>query len=177
MNNTDVEIVLIGAAGWGNIIGRGGALPWAGELPSDMRYFKERTTGFPVIMGRKTFDSLPVKPLPKRMNIVLSRHAPYDVVPAMAKNGGFFWAHSVEDALARVRTHERAFVIGGEEIYRMFLPFARTVYLTRIHRKFAGDARFPVLSKNEWKLHTSERWPAFEDDKHPYSFQTFKRIT
>jgi dihydrofolate reductase len=143
-----IEIVVARADN--GVIGADGTLPW--RLPRDLRHFKALTSGAPMIMGRKTFESLPGV-LAGRSHIVLTRD------PAWRRQGAEV-AHSVEEALALV-DGERVSIIGGAEIYRLFLPITDTIHLTEIHLDPEGDTLFPELDPAIWH-HPSipERWPA-----------------
>ncbi len=132
---------LIAAMDRRRLIGRDNALPW--RLPEDLRHFKATTLGKPVIMGRKTWESLG-RPLPGRRNIVVSRNAAY------VADGGET-APSLTAALAQAGDVEEAFVIGGAELYRQALPLAQRLYLTEIDAEFTGDAWFPDFSADEWR--------------------------
>lgn len=128
-------ITLVVAAARNGVIGKDGAIPW--RISDDLKRFKALTTGHPVVMGRKTWDSLPRKPLPGRTNIVVTRQAGWNVEGAVT-------LHSPEAALAEARllAHETVFVIGGADIYRAFLPLADRIELTKIDADFDGDAHF-----------------------------------
>jgi dihydrofolate reductase len=150
-----------------NVIGKNGELPW-GRLPADLQHFKRLTLGHPVVMGRRTYDSLG-RALPKRPNIVVTRQ------PGWAAPG-CETATSVPAALARARELDEAVcVIGGGEIYREALPSADVVYLTEIHHSFDGDAYFPVLSPTEWREESRERHEADADHAYAFSFVTLRR--
>ena len=167
-----MKLSLIVAAARKNVIGRNNELPW--HLPQDLKYFKSMTLGKPVIMGRKTFESIG-KPLPGRTNIVITRQNDWSCA-------GVFVAKSVEEALTiGKRFHneqhhlaEEIMVIGGAEIYRYTLPFANRVYLTRINIAVEGDAYFPELPNTEWKL-TSETYGDAEASI-SHSFLVFERV-
>ena len=149
------------------VIGQNGELPW-GRLPADLQHFKRLTLGHPVVMGRKTFDSLG-RALPKRPNIVVTRQADWSAP-------GCETAPSVVAALARARElDEEVCVIGGGEIYREALPAADVVYLTEVHHSFAGDASFPALSPTDWREETRERHEADEQHAYAFSFVTLRR--
>jgi dihydrofolate reductase len=159
------ELILIAAAGESNELGRDGELPW--HLPDDFKYFKERTTGYPMIMGRKTFDTFP-RPLPNRRHIIITRDRDYRV-----KHPDCLVVYSLQEALSEVSGEEKAFVIGGGEIYRQALPHATAVELTRVHGRFEADTYFPELNPGEWQLVRSEYHP--KDKRHQYDF-TFQRF-
>ncbi len=156
-------ISLIAAMSKNRVIGKNNSIPW--KLPEDMRHFKRLTLGKTVVMGRKTFESIG-KPLPKRVNIVITRDRSY-----MAK--GCFVVNSVKDALKIPKDGEEVMVIGGSEIYRQFLPFANVIYLTIIEKNFDGDSFFPEISRNEWKEIKRERQG---NGEFQYSFVTLKRV-
>lgn len=152
-------ITLVVALAANGVIGREGALPW--RLPEDLRRFKAATLGKPVIMGRRTFESIG-RALPGRHNIVLTRRAdwrPPD--PAVTV---------VDDWSAALRAAGEArevMVIGGAEIYALALPYARRLLLTRVQARIEGDVRFPTIDPAEWQSSASEAFPA--DDRHAYS--------
>lgn len=139
------------------LIGSENQLPW--KLPADMRWFVEQTMGKPVIMGRKTFDSIG-KPLPGRLNLVISRQPDLHI-------GGCSVVHSLQEALESVGNAEEVMVMGGAEIYKLALPEADRLYITRVHGSFVGDAWFPEFELKAWKtMHFEEHT---EDEKNPYS--------
>ena len=149
------------------VIGHQGDLPWS-RLPDDLQHFKRLTLGHPVVMGRRTFDSLG-RALPKRPNIVVTRQAGW-AAPGCETAG------SVLAALARAgELDEEVFVIGGGEIYREALPAADVVYLTEVHHSFEGDAYFPPLSPTEWREESRERHEADERHAYAFSFVTMRR--
>jgi dihydrofolate reductase len=141
-------LCIIVATAENGVIGKDGKMPW--HLPSELKYFRARTIGKPVVMGRKTFLAIG-KPLPGRDNIVVTRDPGY-AAP------GIFVAHALADAIAIARTKAAAsgateiMVIGGAEIYAQALPLAQRVYLTRIACSPDGDAHFPSLPLSEWRL-------------------------
>ncbi len=137
-------ISLIAAVAGNHAIGKDGQLLW--HLPEDMRYFRETTRGKPVIMGRKTWESLPdsFRPLPGRHNIVVSRNPAYQAPGATL-------AGSLEEALRAAGEADEVFVIGGAELYRQAFPVACRLYLTEIAQDFAGDAFFPEVLPENWQ--------------------------
>jgi len=155
---------IIVAADRNNVIGKDNALIW--HLPNDLRYFKEKTTGHAIIMGRRTFDSVG-KPLPNRRNIIITRNADFKV-------DGCEVVTSLEAALSLVNPDEENFIVGGEEIYRQALPLTDRVYLTRIDHEFEGDRHFPELGP-DWKL--IEETEGIVDEKNPFAhtFLVFDR--
>jgi len=138
-----VSIVsLVVAMADNGVIGKNGALPW--HIPEDMRHFKALTVGKPCIMGRKTWDSLPRKPLPERENIVVARDHAFRVEGAVV-------AHTVEEAFAHAEGAAEICVIGGAEIYKAALPRATRIDLTEVHRAFDGDAVLPRFDTAVWR--------------------------
>ena len=160
---------LLVAAAENNVIGKDNALPW--HLPSDMKYFKNQTWGMPVIMGRKTFDSL-AKALKGRNNIVLTRQANW-------KADGVTTASSLEEAIAAAAQLDakEVFVIGGAEIFQLAWETANKIYLTRIHHEFEGDAFFPALSNEDWRLVKTCRCEADGFNAYAHSFEVWERNT
>ena len=163
--NAPVRLNLIYARAANGVIGRDNQLPW--HLPEDLAHFKRTTLGYPVIMGRKTWDSLPPKfrPLPGRMNIVVSRD------PAFAAEGAAV-APSLEAARELCPADSEAWVIGGAQVYAQALPLARTVVVTEIARDFDGDAFAPTLGA-EWRETAREEHVAASGL--PFAFVTYTR--
>lgn len=155
------HIILIAAASENNVIGKKGRIPW--DLPDDRGHFRDLTEGYPIIMGRKTFESLG-RPLPKRRNIVVTRS---DRIFE-----GCEAVHSLDDALKLCMDEPEVWVIGGGEIYRETLSKADRIELTRVHATVDGDAFFPEIDDSHWRLVKEESHPL--DVKHQYAF-TFQR--
>lgn len=154
-------------------IGRDNDLLW--HIGDDLRRFKQLTSGHAVIMGRRTFDSLPKKPLPKRHNIVLTHDTAfrYDV-PATA-TGSLSVAHSLPQVLKMVADEEEAFVIGGGNIYKAFLPMVNRLYVTWVHRHFDGDTFFPTIDRSCFRqVGASERMTDLESGLE-YSYAEYVR--
>lgn len=158
---------IVVAASTNNVIGKDNQLLW--KLPNDMKFFKNTTWGMPVIMGRKTFESLG-KPLTGRTNIVITRQPDY------APEGTHI-ARDLDQAIALAADVDarEAFILGGGEIYRLSLPYTQRIYLTRVHTIIDGDTYFPVIDEKEWDLLSQLDFKA--DDKHlyDYSFQVWQR--
>jgi dihydrofolate reductase len=131
------------------------------HLPNDLRYFKRITSGHPVVMGWNTYNSLPVKPLPNRKNIVIC-----DLPNVSAP--GCILVSSIEDACAQCSDAEEYFVIGGAQVYRQMMPLSQKLYITRIHHAFEADVWFPEINADEWQQESVE-WNA-PDEKHPYAY-------
>jgi dihydrofolate reductase len=136
------RIYLVAAVAANGVIGVDGRLPW--HLPEDLKHFKALTLGHPVIMGRKTWESLGGKTLPGRENIVVTHQAGYQAAGAAVAN-------SLEGALALCAGESVAFVIGGEGLFRESIPLAAGLVLTEIQRDYAGDARFPDYDRSRWR--------------------------
>lgn len=138
------------------------------HLPADLKHFKELTSGHTILMGRKTWDSLPKKPLPNRRNIVISRNFNLQLEGAEVFS-------SPNAALETVKIGEEVFIIGGEQIYKLFINQADIIHLTRILAVFKADAFFPQIDSDEWLL--NEEIPFEKDEKNPYNFvfQTYIR--
>jgi dihydrofolate reductase len=157
------EIILVVAAAQNGVIGKDGGIPW--RISDDLKRFKALTMGSPIVMGRKTWDSLPKKPLPGRVNIVVTRQRDWAAEGAVT-------AHSVEDALLKAGDAEEVFVIGGAEIYAAAMPLATSIELTEVHRDFEGDAVLPPL-EGAWT--EVEREGHQQEDGLAYSFVTLER--
>jgi dihydrofolate reductase len=163
-------ISFVVAASANNVIGKDNSLLW--HLPNDMKFFKNTTWAMPVVMGRKTFESLKHKPLNGRFNIVITSQKdlqPVDGKITIADSP----EHSIE--LAQHTDCKEVFVIGGGEIYKAFMPMAHKIYLTRVHANFEGDTFFPDMPAHEWDLAYSHDLPADEKHAYPYSFQLWQR--
>ena len=158
-------ISIIVAASENNVIGAAGDLPW--RLSDDLRRFKALTMGKPIVMGRKTWDSIG-RPLPGRQNIVVTRQAEFAAA-------GCDVVASKEEAVAATTDAEEVMVIGGSQVYALFLPDAERLYLTRVHTEVEGDAFFPEISDLEWHLVSNE--PRLADDRNAldHSFQIYER--
>jgi dihydrofolate reductase len=158
------RISLVLAMSTNGMIGANGTMPW--RIAEDMKHFKAVTMGKPIVMGRKTWDSFPKKPLPGRTNIVITRDANWVADGALV-------AHSLDEAIARAGDAPEVAVIGGAEIFELALPRADLVHLTQVHGDFAGDTRMPPFDPAHW------RETAREDHATPeglaYSFVTLER--
>lgn len=161
-------ISLVVAAAKNNVIGKDNQLVW--NLPNDMKFFKNVTWGMPVVMGRKTFESLG-KPLPGRKNIILTRQTGWNVPGTVA-------VKSLDDAIFLVKEMDikEMMVIGGGEIFSQVFDKARRIYLTRVDAEPEGDAFFPVVDPNEWKLVSQKDHEADAKHAYNYSFQVWERI-
>lgn len=162
-----MKISIIVAISDNNVIGKDNALLW--RLSGDMQFFKRTTTGHHILMGRKTFESLGKRLLPNRTSIVISRDNSYEV-----PEGGIL-ANSIEDAVSKIKNETEAFFIGGEQIYKSALSFADTLYITRVHHNFEGDAFFPEINKSQWELVSQEPHSADEKNEYDYTFEEYRR--
>lgn len=159
-------ITLIAAAGENNELGKDNDLVW--HLPHDFKRFKKLTTGHHIIMGRKTFDSLP-QPLPNRQHIVITRQKDYH--PA-----GVIVTHSLKEAIEiSEKEDSQPFIIGGGEIFRISMEIADKIELTRVHGTFDAEVFFPEINEEEWKLISSEYHEKDEKHKYAFTFLTYVR--
>jgi dihydrofolate reductase len=167
-----MQIVLIAAVAENGVIGRDGGMPW--RLKSDMRHFRALTLGKPVVMGRKTYLSLSIKPLPGRTNIVVSRDAAFTLPGAIV-------APSLEAALdaargdALRRGADAIMVIGGADIYAQAMPLSHRLEITRVHLAADGNAVFPPIDPATWRRSACTAHPAGPDDDAPYEIATYIR--
>jgi dihydrofolate reductase len=145
-------------------IGLNNQLPW--RLPADLAYFKRITLNHTVLMGRKTYESMG-KPLPNRTNVILTQNRDYIAA-------GCIIVHSVEEAFERFKDEE-LFVIGGAEIFRLFMPFVDRMYITRIENEFAADTYFPAFLADDWQLLSAEKGITNEKNPYAYSFLVYAR--
>lgn len=161
-------ISLVVAASTNHAIGKDNDLLW--RLPNDMKFFKNTTWAMPVIMGRKTFESMNSKPLNGRLNIVITRQQGWSAA-------GVEVAHSLEEAVQIATNHhyKECFVIGGGDIYRQALPLAQRVYLTRVETVIDGDTFFPELSSEEWTLSSEKAFSPDEKHAYAYRFQVWEK--
>lgn len=163
-----MTISIIVAASENRVIGKDNDLPW--HLPEDLKHFMNTTRGHPVVMGRKTFETLQ-QPLTDRPNIVITRNPEYTA-------DGAIIVHSLNDAIKKAREitseDEEIFILGGSAIFREALPMADRLYLTRVHAHLEGDVFFPEWDPSQWKLLEERHHPV--DDRHQYAM-TFKLYT
>lgn len=154
------------AASENNVIGKENGLPW--HIPEDLKFFKEKTKGHAVIMGRKTYESVG-KPLPKRLNVIVTRQKDYQVEGAVV-------VPSIEEAIDYCRHvtdkwGEEVFIVGGGEIYRQSMPMTNIIYLTRIHENIEGDTTYPDINP----LHFEQVEKRDRTEPVPFSFLTYNR--
>ncbi|MEK9711525.1 MAG: type 3 dihydrofolate reductase [Thalassolituus sp.] len=166
-----MKLSMIVAVAQNRVIGRNNALPW--YLPNDLKYFKQTTMGKPVIMGRKTYESIG-KPLPGRTNIVITRQSDYHpegvkVVSSVAE------ARDLAESVCLIDGQEEAMIMGGAEIYTLALPDCDRLYLTEVHAEVEGDAWFPEYDKSEWEEVAREDFAAEGPNPYNYSFVVYDR--
>lgn len=155
---------LIVAVAQNGVIGDRNALLW--HISEDLKHFKALTSGHPVVMGRKTYESLG-RPLPNRTNVVISRQE--------LEIPGCRVVHSLDEALALFPGDEEVFIIGGAQIYAEALPRADRFYLTRVFHDYEGDTRFPEWDEAQWRLVSSEAFPCGREYPWPFVFECWER--
>lgn len=159
-----ISIIVAVSDDWG--IGKDNELLW--HIPEDLKRFKRLTVGKCVIMGKKTWESLPKKPLTGRKNIVLT-DIPDECIDCSVT------AYSVEDALSKCGSEEEVFVIGGGSVYRQFMQIADRLYITHVHRKTPTDVWFPKIDRRKWKVVEKEEYISEDDNRLPYSYVIYER--
>ena len=159
-------ICLVVAMARNHVIGRDNALPW--RLPADLKHFKTVTWGKPILMGRKTFESIG-QPLPGRTNLVLTRDRSW-----MA--AGVLVAHSLQEALERVQDEPELAGIGGAEIFQLLMPLATRIHLTRIDADIPGDTVFPPIDQSQWVQTDTRQLAADERNAFGMTFVTLERV-
>jgi len=160
------EITLIAATSENNALGKDNQLIW--HLSDDLKRFKRLTQGHAVIMGRKTFESMP-RALPNRKNIILTRNQAY-------RAEGAWIAHTIEEALQLTEGDLQPFIIGGGEIYSLLLPYTNKIELTRVHSTFEADTFFPEINFQNWTLINEEKHLGTSEQPYDYSYLTYKKI-
>lgn len=161
-----MKISIIVAISENNAIGKDNQLLW--HLPADLKHFKQITSGHPILMGRKTYDSIG-RPLPNRRNIVISRQKEL-AIP------GVEVVSSIDEAISLCVQEEEIFIIGGAEIYKSALSSCDRIYLTTVHAQYDADAFFPALKQQEWSQRSREFHSADEKNNVDYTFSTLERI-
>lgn len=165
-NSKRPPLSIIVAVAANNAIGKDNQLLW--HIPEDLKRFKVLTMGHKMIMGKKTWESLPVRPLPGRTSIVLSD------LPGEALEGAIV-AYSIEEALMQCDMDAENFIIGGGSVYRQFLPLASKLYITRVHSEFEADTYFPEPDSDEWELIERLHHPANEPGSLSHSYEVYLR--
>jgi dihydrofolate reductase len=160
-----ISIIAAVSDDWG--IGRNNDLLW--HIPEDMKRFKRLTYGKTVIMGKRTWESLPLKPLPGRKNIVLT-DIPGECIDCTVT------AYSAEDALDKCEEDEEVFIIGGGSVYRQFMASAGRLYITHVHKNNPADIFFPEIDLKEWRIVEKQDFISEDENRIPYSFVIYERI-
>ena len=160
-----MELAVIVAAARNGVIGRNNALPW--HLPEDLRYFKQVTMGKPIVMGRKTYESIG-RPLPGRQNLVLTRQPDWRVE-------GVTVVQTVDAALSAAADASALMLVGGGEVYRLFWPQISVIEFTRVHTRVVGDTRFPAFGEPDWRCVQRDHHAPDARHVHAYSFETWER--
>jgi len=162
--NTKLSIIV--AIDENNAIGKNNQLLC--HLPEDLKRFKKLTSGHTIVMGKRTYESLPIRPLKNRVNIVIT-----DILTE--KIDGCIMAYSIEDAIQKCDPFNENFIIGGASIYKQFMPFANKLYITKIHHNFEADCFFPEINTHEWELVMKEDFNLDEKNLYEYSYLTYEK--
>jgi dihydrofolate reductase len=160
-----MSLSIIVAMDENGLIGRDNDLPW--RLPNDLKRVKEITSGHTIVMGRKNYESIG-HPLPDRRNIIITRNTEYTV-------DGCEIIYNPDPILNEVDSEEEVYIFGGSEIYKIFLPFVKTIYITRINHSFEGDTYFPEINWDEWHESCREVHGIDEKNKYPHTFYIYDR--
>jgi dihydrofolate reductase len=157
------------AASENNVIGSNGGMPW--HLSNDFKYFKNKTWGMPVIMGRKSYDALK-KSLQGRINIVVTKKTGF-------KPEDVFVVNNIDDAIAKAKESDakEIFIIGGGEIFKQTIDIVSRIYLTRVHATVEGDTYYSEIKKDKWKLISTQSFPADDKNNYPYTFEVWEKNT
>lgn len=161
------NISIIVAIAANNAIGKDNDLLW--HISADLKRFKKITEGNPVVMGKRTYYSLPKRPLPKRLNMVLT-----DVAGETIE--GCLMAYSIDDAIEKMPDDKENFIIGGGTIYRQFMPKANRLYITRVFKDFEADTFFPEISLSEWELESEEMVSEDDQNDFKYAFEIYRKF-
>lgn len=170
-----MELVIVVAMSKNRVIGVDGKLPW--HLPADLKMFRQLTAGHPVIMGRKTFQSICErlgKPLPERTNIVMSKN--HDFCPTENCVVTKTFSEAIEEAQKAPRIRDEAFIIGGESIFKLAMPIVDRMNMTIIYDDFSGDVFFPVLEPSCWEIVDLHSFKPDNINRHRYAFIEYKRL-
>jgi dihydrofolate reductase len=159
-----ISIIVAVSEDWG--IGKDNELLW--HISEDLKRFKRLTFGNTVIMGKRTWESLPRRPLPGRRNIVLTDDKTENIENAVT-------AYSIEDSLSKCEKNEEIFIIGGGSIYRQFMPFADRLYITHVHKKAPADIYFPEIDLKLWKITEKEVFKTDGEESIPYTYTIYEK--
>lgn len=160
-----MNISLIVAMDQHRVIGKNNDIPW--RIPKDWEYVKQTTEGYAIILGRKNLESIG-RALPNRRNIVLTRNRKFSFPNCEV-------AHSLEEVFELCKDEEEIFVFGGEEIYRLFLPYVNKMYITKIHHEFKGDTHFPEVDLSEWTEVSVTKGITNKENPYTYYFHVYER--
>lgn len=164
-----MQLNLIVAIGRNREIGQDGDMPWKRGLPADLGHFKSTTMGYPIIMGRHTFESFPKGALPGRRNIIITRNRDYTQPNTEV-------VHSLEEAIDAVRDAGQAFIIGGGQVFEEAMPRVETLYITVVEHYFPeADTFFPEIDPDRWECIERDEHPADDRNRYPYTFTTWRR--
>ncbi|WP_412990274.1 dihydrofolate reductase [Pediococcus siamensis] len=162
-------LAFIWAEDQNGIIGDDNHLPW--RIPDDTQYFKQITTGHTVVMGRKTFDSFGARPLPQRLNVILTRQS------NLKETDNLKVSHSIHEILTQYDRSDRwLFIIGGKEVYAQFYPYVQRLYRTKIHAAFKGDTQMIPIDYSEWRLMQSSEGHGPEQNPIPHTFEVYEKL-
>ena len=159
-----ISIIVAVSEDWG--IGKNNELLW--HISEDLKRFKRLTSGNTVIMGKRTWESLPRRPLPGRKNIVLTDDKTETIENAVT-------AYSIEDSLSKCERSEEIFIMGGGSIYRQFMPFADRLYITHVHKKAPADIFFPEIDLKVWKIREKEVFKTDDEESIPYTYTIYEK--
>ena len=159
-----ISIIVAVSEDWG--IGKDNKLLW--HISEDLKRFKRLTFGNTVIMGKRTWESLPRRPLPGRRNIVLTDDKTENIENAVT-------AYSIEDSLSKCEKNEEIFIMGGGSIYRQFMPFADRLYITHVHKKAPADIYFPEIDLKMWKITEKEVFKTDDEESIPYTYTIYEK--
>jgi dihydrofolate reductase len=159
-----ISIIVAVSEDWG--IGKNNELLW--HISEDLKRFKRLTSGNTVIMGKKTWESLPRKPLPGRKNIVLTDNPKEAIENSVT-------AYSIDDALSKCRQDEEIFIIGGGSVYRQFMPLADRLFITHVHKKASADVYFPEIDSEIWEIAEEKEFRSNETNSIPYTYRIYKK--
>ncbi len=160
-------ISIIVAVAQNMAIGKDNKLLW--HISDDLKRFKQLTSGHVVVMGRNTFLSLPIRPLPHRTNVVIT-DKPDESFP------GCIMVHSIEEAVAHCPPETESFIMGGAAVYRQFMPIADKLYITRLDKPFDGDTFFPEISPLHWKITEQSEWFGQPNEEFNYRFEIYEKL-
>lgn len=161
-----MNISIIVAVASNNAIGKDNDLLW--HISADLKRFKRLTEGHYIIMGKRTYFSLPKRPLPNRTNVIITDVAGEEIDDCIM-------AYSIEDAISKMDKEKENFIIGGGSIYKQFMPFANKLYITRVHKDFEADTFFPEISSYDWKIVEKEDVTDDVQNDFTYTFEIYER--